>query len=59
MNKLIGKIARVILGQHLAMRLRLYTPDNISPENKIVFSWIWGVDDMVDEDENEIPSDLE
>jgi hypothetical protein len=39
-----------LLGKRLALRLRVYRPKNISPNNIVVYSYIYGIDDVyVDE----------
>lgn len=50
MSKLFERLFVFLLGQRLALRLRLYTPEHISPNNKVIHSYIYGVDDQ-DEDE--------
>lgn len=46
MTKLIERLFVFLLGKHLALRLRLYVPEGISPDNKVVYSYIYGIDDQ-------------
>lgn len=45
MTTAFNKVLTLILGKHLSLRLGFYNPPGISPNNLIVHSFIYGIDD--------------
>lgn len=57
MTESINNLLTRILGKELGLRLRVYQPKNVSKDNKVVYSYIYGIDDvangMEDEDDTQ------